>query len=139
MARATKVALASPNVVVLPTAAPRQVQQNYNRAARAARAALREEAPWPGEYQHHRQREAMRRAEIIQETARTPEMLLVSMLLQTIDDDARRKIAEGLAPSVVVGDRTALQAFAILQCSRMTVGEQLDLQRAQQQLNEGRR
>lgn len=139
MARATKAALASPNVVMLPTAAPRQVQQNCNRFGRAARAALRKACPWPGEYQHHQQREAMRKAEIIQETARTPEMLLVSLLLQTIDDEARRKIAEGLTPSVVFGDRTAVQAFAILQCSRMTVGEQLDLQRAQQQLNEGAR
>ncbi len=136
MARATKAALASPNVVALPTAAPRQVQQQYNRASRAARGALREACPWPGQYHHPQQREAMRKADIIRQMPVTPELLLVSMLLQTVPEDAFLKIVERLAPSVAAGDQLSVQALTVLQCSRMTIGEQFDFLRAQQQLSD---
>ncbi|WP_029623605.1 hypothetical protein [Sphingomonas sp. PAMC 26617] len=78
----------------------------------------------------------MRKADIIRQMPVTPELLLVSMLLQTVPEDAFLKIVERLAPSVAAGDQLSVQALTVLQCSRMTIGEQFDFLRAQQQLSD---
>lgn len=122
------------NVVRLPTAAPRQVKQPCNAAGRAARKALREETPWPGEHLFPGQRQAMKTAELLSELQPTPELELLTAICAALDDTARAKVVEILAPRVATGRRTAMQALAVLRSTRMTVGESNDLHNAMRRL-----
>lgn len=136
MARSTKAALAAPNVVVLPTAAPRQVDNlRYAGQRRAARAA-RQAEPWPGEKLFPGQREAIRKAEVLRNIQQTPALLIVTALMGAMDDDTRRRVIEALAPGVAVGRDVSVQAVAAVQASRLTIGEQLDLDFAFRRLTE---
>lgn len=123
----------STNVVRLPTAPKRKVQQNYNRATRAAKANL---PKFPSEYVFPGIRAAMSTAETLIEMrqALTPEMELLTAICAALDDTARIKVAEVLAPGVVIGRKTAVQAFAVLRSTRMTVSESLDLDNAMRRI-----
>lgn len=127
-------ASAPTNVVRLPTAARRQVKQFHNKGTRAARKALREAHPWPGSYEHGPARaqrmEAERKAAILMGINQTPAMLLVHALLALLTDEQRGKIAEQLAGGAMAGRQAYLEALALIQTARMTVGEQCDLYRA---------
>lgn len=122
------------NVVRLPTAARRKVQQPCNAAGRAARKALKEACPWPGEYIYPTERAAMKTAEVLLEMHATPELKLLTALCAALDEAQRTKVLEVLAPRVVVGRRTAQQALAVLRTTNMTVGESLDLSNAMRRL-----
>lgn len=124
------------NVVRLPTAAPRQVKQNHNKLSRAARAEL---PRFPDKYIYPSIRAAMPMARSIlemRESAATPEMELLTALCAALDDTARAKVAEVLAPGVTAGRRSAMQASAIFRTTRMTFGESCDLNNAIKRLRE---
>jgi hypothetical protein len=115
---------AAPNVVRLPTAASRQVKQNYNREAAGARRSLREAAPWPGEYRHPSDRAMDELAALLLAIEPTPASELLRAILSTLDDEARATVAKVLAPGVVCGRESARQAFALLRSTKLTVGDQ---------------
>lgn len=138
MARISKEAMAWGNVTVLPTAAPRKVRQPQNRSGREARQALKEREPWPGQFLYPSEREAMERARQMASIAVTPELLLLSAICATLNDDQRCAVAIRLAFGVSIDSPPHLQAMAVLDTSRMTVGERVDFQNAQRRLQEGR-
>ena len=83
----------STNVVRLPTAAPRQVQQRWNAATRAARQALRDACPWPGEYKYPivRAREAEDAAKpSLAHIRRTPALVIAMAVFCTANEEHRR-------------------------------------------------
>lgn len=116
-----------PNVAILPTAATRQVQQQWNKATRAARRALRDQHPWPGEYLLPGQRRAISRAQAINQVKQTPELRLAFAILASLDLESRKKVVERLAVEALSGSPEAQQALAIGQCASMTVGESVDM------------
>lgn len=124
------------NVVRLPAAARRKVQQPMNKVGRAARNALRAETPWPGEYIFPSIRQAMKQAELIADLQPSAELELLTALCAVLDDAARLKVVEALAPGVVTDRKTAKQALAILRTTRMTVGEAHDFDIAWRRLND---
>jgi hypothetical protein len=123
------------NVVRLPTAARRKVQQPMNAAGRAARKAFRDEAPWPGKLIFPGQRQAMKLAEAIADLEPSAELELLIAVCSALDDATRLRVIELLAPRAVLGRKTAEQALAILRTTRMTVGEAVDFDNAWRQLN----
>lgn len=123
------------NVVRLPTAAPRQVKQPQNAAARNARRAYKAENPWPGEFLFAGQREAMKIAEAVAAVKPSVELELLTAICAALDNDTRAKVYETLAPRVVGGRETAKQALAILRTTHMTVGEANDFYNAWRRLN----
>lgn len=123
------------NVVRLPTAARRQVKQHMNAAARAARKVLREETPWPGEYIHFGEREALKLAAVVATVRPSVELELLRGICAALDDVARAKVVQNLAPGVAVGRQTAEQALAVLRTTRMTVGETVDFHAAWRRLH----
>lgn len=129
-----KGAAAPSNVVRLPTAARRKVQQFQNRDTRAARKALRDAAPWPGSYEHGPMRaqrmEAERMAAILMGIEPTPAMLIVHALLAVLTDEQRHRVAEQLAGGVIAGRKAHIEALTLVQAARMNVGQQHDLYRA---------
>lgn len=137
MARATKAALAALNVVVLPTAAPRQVD-NYRyadqrRAMREARAGNR----FADRYKHPHDREAERLAAELTTIEQSPALLIVSAMIRTMDADAVTKVLEQLAPGAVGGSKPHKDAVATIKASRLNLGQQFDLMRAFDRLREG--
>jgi hypothetical protein len=123
------------NVVRLPTAARRKVQQHMNAGARAARKVLREETPWPGEFIFAGEREAMKTAELLADLNPSAELQLLTAICAALDDTARAKVIETLAPGAAAGRRAAKQALAILRTTRMTYGEMNDFDNAWRRLN----
>ena len=99
---------ATTNVVRLPTAAPRRVQQRYNRHLRDYRAAN----PWPGEYIEPSRREADRR---FQGISRTPELLIVLALLKALPPEAQLKAKDTVHSTFFhIGDEASRAASAIV-------------------------
>ena len=119
----------------LPTAARRKVQQPMNAAGRAARKVLRDATPWPGEYVFPSVRKAMKLAETVADVRPSVELELLVGICAALDDTARAKVIETLAPGVAVGRESAKQALAILRTTSMTVGEAHDLSIAMRRLN----
>jgi hypothetical protein len=97
MPRATKAALASPNVVRLPTAAPRKVSNvRYAEQRKAVRVA-REREPWPGEHKWPFQRAQEAEEAVLGTAKRTPELLIVMTMLELMEPEQKAKIAERVA------------------------------------------
>jgi hypothetical protein len=131
MARISQKAIdAAPNVTRLPTAAPRQVKQNYNRAAAAAKAALRRADPWPGEYVHPNDREALNLVLAAYKLTPTPEMLIVAELLTLLPWEQRRAIRNKFKTIASCGSEPHQQALAAVHPYAMNVGEECDYRRA---------
>lgn len=124
----------STNVVRLPTAARRQVKQVNNAAGRAARKALREENPWPGEFLYPAQRQAMKTAQTLIDLQPTVELELLSAICAALGDDQRAKVIEALGPGVVAGRKAAEKALAVVQSTKMTVGDSIYLSNAMRSL-----
>lgn len=101
------------NVVRLPTAARRQVQQRKNKDARAARVALREACPWPGQYVAPWVREADRKAEAIRRIERTPGLLIALTVLQAIPEAQRAHAMLAIERLAGTGDQAAIEATAL--------------------------
>ena len=115
------------NVVILPTAAQRQVQQRWNKETRAAKRALQEAHPWPGEHLFPGQREAIRRAKVIRSVERSAALRIAVAALGALDDASRAKAMSWLAVESLSGTTEAKQALEIARCAAMTVGEHYDL------------
>jgi|GEM_PF-3652834 len=129
MARATKAALAAPNVVMLPHAAPRQVRQRWNKETRAERQRLRRECPWPGVYQQPHARDADKLAATMREAERTPALMIASAILGGMNEADRQRVMIVLAANAQGGTAVDNQALVLASLSRMTFGEANDLRR----------
>ena len=116
---------APPNVVRLPTAARRQVQQRRNRYTRAAAAELR--AQWPGEYISPGIREKLPDAAALLCLERTPELLLAVAMLETMDEDRKAQVRAYLEP-LKHHNESARAASALI--GLRTVGDQINLDAA---------
>lgn len=124
------------NVVILPTAPDRQVQQNYNRASRAAKLALREAQPWPREFIDPRRRECLKRAEVINSVKQTPELRILYALLAALDIETRKNVITTLAVQSLSGSTEAKQALEITRCTNSTIGDSFDMDWAFKRLAE---
>ena len=122
----------STNVLRLPTAASRKVQQPCNRWGRAARKELREATPWPGEYIHHQRRAAMRKAEILISIERTPALVLALAIFAELDQDTRLRVIGQMAKGGASGE--VCQAIELTSTVGTTFGEQWDLMWAMDRL-----
>jgi hypothetical protein len=132
-------AVAPSNVVILPTAAPRQVLNNRFAEQRRAKMEARKASPFADRYQHPRDRDADRLATNLTDVQQTPEMLVVSAILRSLDEATAAKVLDQLAPAALSDRPAHRQAYAIAQASRLNLGQQFDLLRALDRLNaEGR-
>lgn len=122
------------NVVILPTAAPRQVQQPQNRAGRLARQVMREQAGGRFNFKFPTMREAERRAAIMRSAGKDPGLILAHAILAEMDRDFRAKVIHRLARSS--GNETARAALEFAQTTLLTLGEHLDLSRAFEELSQ---
>lgn len=130
--------MAAPNLVILPTAQRTQVKQQPTAAARAERARIKAETQWPADrYAHPHTRRARKTAKALAEVGRTPELLLLLAILDTMPRDQRQGIADKLAPLAGPGS-TADVALEVVRATMLTLGEAYDLSRAQRELAEGR-
>jgi len=128
-----------PKVTFLPTAARRQVQQQWNAAGRAERARLRREDPWPGEYLHHGQRAAIEAARLSRSVQRTPGLVLALALVMASDGEVRARVESLLEATAATGCAASRDALAMLRIHPRTIGEQNDIWFAWRYLNgEGR-
>lgn len=112
------------NVIRLPTAARRKVQQGCNRWTRAAREELREAQPWPGEYLPPGQRKAMPLAEILLHVEHSPELSLALAIAAELDEDTRLRVIGRIAKN---GSPFAREAIALVRAETATIGEKWDL------------
>lgn len=118
----------SAQVVRLPTAAPRKVNQPENREARVARKALREQTGWTA-YISPQMRLAKKRAAILDAAKQTPALIIVAAMLNLMPDTDRQAVADKLASMPLASDSYA-QALLLTTQSRMAFAEAFDLQRA---------
>lgn len=121
------------NVVILPTAASRQVHGSYSAAAREARKALRERHAarfrhkWPG------QREAERRADALR-SADAGAVLAIAILAE-LDLETRRRVIARLAGTAHKGPAYR-QAADLAAITALNLGEEWDLLKALEALYE---
>jgi hypothetical protein len=113
------------NVVRLPTAARRQVQQKWNRWTRAAKQELREACPWPAEYIAPGRRRALEDAKKIAGVDQTPALAIVLALVRTLDEGQFLRLIRDIAAN---GGPAAADAIALVNAQKLTVGRALDLQ-----------
>lgn len=117
------------NVVRLPTAAKRKVRQRWNGVTRGERKRLPQ---FTGEYILPCVRAAIPMAKALREVRKsaTAEMELLAAICLTLDDEARARVARMLTIGADEGQRSSIQALAVLRASKMTYGEVTDLRNA---------
>ena len=115
------------NVVILPTAAARQVQQPWNKQTRDQKRSLQDANPWPGEYFRPGEREAIQKAKLVRSVRQTPALRIVFAVLEAMDLETRQKVVARLAIDARHGSVESLQALAISECACLSGGEQLDM------------
>lgn len=128
MARTSAATLAAPNVVAFPNAAARKVD-NYRFAdQRRAVLAARKESPLCARYLSPADRKADRLAEDLVGIEQTPELLIVSAILGTMEPEQYDRVVEQLTGrhDYVPGRK----ALATVKASRLCLGDQFDLYRA---------
>ena len=130
---------AASNVVALPTAAPRKVNNYRYAEQRRAVMEAREESPFADVYQPHYDRAADRLAAEVSAIEQTPALLIVSAMLRALDPAAVTKVLEQLAPGAVAGRPAHCQAVATVKASTLNLGQQFDLLRALDRLRQGGR
>ena len=118
----------SAQIISLPTAAPRKVKQQENRAARLERKALRGQTGWTA-YVSPQMRLAKKRALILDATEQTPALLIVAAMLSVMPDVERQEVANKLTSMPLTSDAYA-QALLLTTQSRMCFADAFDLQRA---------
>ena len=118
----------SAQIISLPTAAPRKVKQQENRAARLECKALREQTGWTA-YVSPQMRLAKKRAVILDATKQTPALLIVAAMLSVLPDMERQAVADKLASMPLASDAFA-QALLLASQSKMCFADAFDLQRA---------
>ena len=117
------------NVVRLPTAARRKVQQRYNRHFREAAREMRKE--WPGEYISPHVREKLPEAAALLQLERTPELLLVLAIFQALSPEQQQQVRADCEMMKYTG-AAARAANAAIQIR--TIGESFDLHAAMERL-----
>jgi predicted ABC-type transport system involved in lysophospholipase L1 biosynthesis ATPase subunit len=122
------------NVVVLPTAPLRQVQQPCNKAGRAARAALRKDQVRHFPHKFPGTREADRRAAVLVELQQTPAVLLAEAILAELDMETRGRVIARLAKRVL--SQPGRQAFVLAVTTTLNFGEQWELMNALERARE---
>ena len=127
MARTSAAALPA-NVVALPSAAARKVDNFRFAEQRRAVSAARKASPLCARYLSPEDRKADQLAQDLIGIDKTPALLIVSAILRTMDADQYQRVAEQLTgdPDYELGRK----ALATVKVSRMTVGEQYALYRA---------
>ncbi|MBH1944430.1 hypothetical protein I5L01_09310 [Erythrobacter sp. YJ-T3-07] len=109
------------NVEILPTAAPRKVQQRHNQQARRAKRDLRESQGQSFPYRHPHLRAEEPYARAMRKHGRSSEMLLSLMILQEFPKEDRRRIIDRLAEmQETVG---GLEAYSFARLTDMTIGQ----------------
>ncbi len=127
MVRASNAAFAA-NVVAFPNATARKVD-NYRYAdQRRAVLAARKESPLCARYLSPADRKADRLAEDLAGIEQTPELLIVSAILRTMEPEQYDRVVEQLTGrhDYVPGRK----ALATVKASRLCLGDQFDLYRA---------
>lgn len=107
------------NLIRLPTAARRMVQQPSGRAAKEYRATFRAAHPWPGEYVWPTQRAAARRLAERQDALaglnQSPELAIIAAMLRSMPSDKIGAVGLALDQFPGVTESPALiQARAML-------------------------
>ncbi len=118
----------SADVVKLPTAARRQVQQPQNKLARAAKAQLREQQGRAFPYRHSTMREADKIAAAIHPM--TPERWLLLSIVKVMDTEAFAKIA-------IMGHVGHPTINALIRFAKGSFGLQIDVMAALEQCRTG--
>jgi len=129
MARTASAALPS-NVVRLPTAAARQVDNYRYAAQRRAALAARCGSPFPDRHRSPWQREADTVADMMAGVETGAGIRIITAVLHALDMDQRRAVVERLAVESLSGAPEARQAVAVAKSAAMTLGQQMDLVRA---------
>ena len=114
------------NIVRLPTAAPRQVKQVWNKTTRSAAFALRDQ--WPGEYKAPWRRAEEAAKPNIGHIHRTPELAIAVALFGALPNDQRKiaraslQLLAAIHPGEAVNDALALLAhFSGVQAAAHTL------------------
>jgi len=111
------------NVVRLPTAAPRKVDNNRFKEQRRAASVAREHSPFHERYVQPCVRAAMPDARLINDVVLSPALLIAEALLAHADPEMRAKIVAHLAPGAVVGSEAHQQAVAIIRRHKQCLGD----------------
>ena len=125
-------AAAPSNVVRLPTAPRRQVQQRWNRWTREAARELRQQ--WPGEYIAPHVRKMLPLAARVAEMRLTPELRLALTIFDALDERAQAKVRIQTKLNALKGSAESEIADAALECCGMSIGDQHSLAAALKQL-----
>jgi len=118
------------NVVRLPTAAARQVDNYRYAAQRRAALAARCGSPFPNRHRSPSQREADTVADMLAGVEAGAGIRIVTAVLHALDMEQRRAVVERLAVESLSGAPEARQALAVAKSAAMSIGQQLDLVRA---------
>lgn len=121
---------AQSNVVRLPTAARRKVKQVWTPENRQARMALHRIPKERFLYPPVREAIPVAKELLTLRDNITVELELLTALLETLDGATRQKMKERLFQGVLDGRRTAYQAMALIQGTKLTYGQQKDLDAA---------
>ncbi|KRA80307.1 hypothetical protein [Altererythrobacter sp. Root672] len=122
---------AATNVVRLPTAARRKVQQRYNKHFRAIVPEMR--AQWPGEYIDPGVRAKMPDAAALLLVERSPELLLAIAMFETLTEEQRTSVRNRCEMLKYTG-ASARGAAALIQIR--TIGDSVNLDAAMKLLKE---
>ncbi len=125
------------NVTILPTAAHTQVQQQHNKAGRAARLVQRETQRKTFPYQLPCVREAEKRAAAIVAVESDPGVILAHAILAELDETTRLKVIGRLAGSAAYS-QSHRQAFEVANSTVLNFGQQWDLMNALDMLRKGK-
>lgn len=118
-------------VVRLPTAPRRQVKQQCNKHSRAARAALRAETPWPGEYVFPSIRDAMRRLQALRDMPPSAAVNLARSVIDPDKIDDRRRVLGLIQSGVDAGEPFAVEVLRLItEITGTTYGDHNDFAQA---------
>jgi hypothetical protein len=125
-------------VVRLPTAPRCKVQQNQNRAAVAAKAALRDQMPWKGDYVFPGIREAAKRVHSVEAIESSPARI-TALLIRDIPSKEARLIYSMIGHAAEAKHPLAEEVVSLFRgVTGETYGEQNDTANAIELMNEGR-
>ena len=113
------------NVTILPTAANVQVQQQHNKAGRAARLVQRESQRRTFPYKHPGVREAEKRAAAIVAVENEPGMIFAQAILAELDEMTWLKVIGRLAGSATYS-QSHRQAFEVANTTILNFGQHIN-------------
>lgn len=127
----------SANVVRLPTAAPRKVENNRFKEQRRAASALRNENAFADRYIDPCVRAALPDARLFNEITLTPGLLIASTLLDLIDPEIRDQLVKRLSLGAAVGRKPHQQALMLIRRQRQCLGDEFAFRAALHIVEEG--